>query len=116
MKLAVKRDKNIVEIYTNWSHGYLNVYVKTNTPFFNYDTCFNGTSVNEAFLICSSTSNFFTTIFEPNSTSESIIQRTNFDLRMSYGIVTKGHGGELHLNSAENEGSVFTVTLPTNNL
>lgn len=50
MKLAVKRDKKIVEIYTNWSHGYLNVYVKTITPFFNYDTCFNGTSVNEAFL------------------------------------------------------------------
>ena len=68
MKLAVKRENQVLEIYTKWLLGYINVYLTTHTYIFNDDTCFNGTSVNKLSLIISSTSNFFTTIFEPGST------------------------------------------------
>ncbi|MDP2524890.1 hypothetical protein [Maribacter dokdonensis] len=68
MKLAVKRENQVIEINTNWLLGYINVYLPTHTYIFNDDTCFNGTSVKKVFFIISSTSNFFTTIFEPGST------------------------------------------------
>ena len=68
MKLAVKRENKVVEIYTKWLLGYLNFYAKTDTSSFDYAIYFIGTSDNETFLTRSSTSNFFTTIFEPGST------------------------------------------------
>ncbi|WP_047245017.1 hypothetical protein [Maribacter thermophilus] len=68
MKPAVKVEKQVLEVYNKWLYSYLNGDVKTNTSIFNVDTCFTGTSVNEAFLICSTTSNFFTTIIELGST------------------------------------------------
>ena len=68
MKLAVKREKHVIEIYTKWLLDYLNVYVTTNTYILNNDTCFNSTSVNKVFLINASTSHFFTNIFESGST------------------------------------------------
>ncbi|APA63029.1 hypothetical protein YQ22_00915 [Maribacter sp. 1_2014MBL_MicDiv] len=69
MKLAVKRENQVIEITTNWLLGYINVYLTTHTYIFNDDTCFNGTSVKKVFLIISSTSNFFRTIFELGSTN-----------------------------------------------
>ena len=69
MKLAVKRENQVIEIYTKWLHDYLNVYVTTHTYILNDDTCFNGTSVKKVFFIISSTSNFFRTIFELGSTN-----------------------------------------------
>ncbi|WP_405396516.1 hypothetical protein [Maribacter sp. Asnod2-G09] len=69
MKLAVKREKQIVEDYNTWLPSYLNDDVKSYATIFNYNTCFNGTSVKEVFLIRSSTSNFFRTIFELGSTN-----------------------------------------------
>lgn len=68
MKPVVKVEKQIVEIYNKWLLAYLNTYAKTNTSIFNDETCFNGTSVNKVFLIIASTSNFFTAIFESDST------------------------------------------------
>lgn len=68
MKLALKGEKQVIEIYTKWLLDYLNVYVTTNTYILNNDNCFNGTSVNKVFLIIASTSHFFTTIFELGST------------------------------------------------
>ncbi|TDT40619.1 hypothetical protein CLV90_3468 [Maribacter spongiicola] len=68
MKLAVKRENQVIEIYTKWLLDYLNFYLTTNTYILNEDNCFNGTSVNKVFLILSSTSNFITTIFESGST------------------------------------------------
>jgi signal transduction histidine kinase len=36
---------------------------------------------------------------------------------MSYDIITKGHGGELEVNTKEGEGSVFKISIPlTQNL
>jgi signal transduction histidine kinase len=31
---------------------------------------------------------------------------------MSYDIITKGHGGELKVETKENEGTTFTIILP----
>ncbi|KSA12135.1 hypothetical protein [Maribacter dokdonensis] len=69
MKLALKRENQVIEINTKWLLGYINVYQTTHTYIFNDDTCFNGTSVNKLSLIISSTSNFFRTIFELGSTN-----------------------------------------------
>jgi len=35
-------------------------------------------------------------------------------LSLSYDIVTKGHGGELKVETKEGAGSTFTILLPTN--
>jgi len=69
MKLAVKGEKQVVEVYNTWLPSYLNDDVKPYATIFNNDNCFNGTSVNKVFLIRSSTSNFFRTIFELGSTN-----------------------------------------------
>jgi len=51
-------------------------------------------------------------IFQPFFTTKPIGQGTGLGLSLSYDIVTKGHGGELKVKTAENEGSEFIVTLP----
>ena len=37
---------------------------------------------------------------------------TGLGLSMSYDIVTKGHGGELKVETKEGEGSTFVILLP----
>ena len=51
-------------------------------------------------------------IFQPFFTTKPTGQGTGLGLSMSYDIVTKGHGGEIKVETEENNGSVFTITLP----
>ncbi len=50
-------------------------------------------------------------IFQPFFTTKPTGQGTGLGLSMSYDIVTKGHGGEIKVETEENNGSVFTITL-----
>jgi signal transduction histidine kinase len=51
-------------------------------------------------------------IFQPFFTTKPTGQGTGLGLSLAYDIVTKGHGGELKVETKEGEGSEFTVQLP----
>ncbi len=51
-------------------------------------------------------------IFQPFFTTKPSGQGTGLGLSMSYEIITKGHGGELKVETRENEGTIFTISLP----
>ena len=50
-------------------------------------------------------------IFQPFFTTKPSGQGTGLGLSLSYDIV-KAHGGEIRVETSENEGSVFTILLP----
>jgi signal transduction histidine kinase len=50
-------------------------------------------------------------IFQPFFTTKPTGQGTGLGLSLSYDIVTKGHGGELKVNTKEGEGSEFTIII-----
>jgi two-component system NtrC family sensor kinase len=54
-------------------------------------------------------------IFQPFFTTKPTGQGTGLGLSLAYDIVTKGHGGEIELESAEGEGTTFVVKLPIQN-
>jgi two-component system NtrC family sensor kinase len=54
-------------------------------------------------------------IFQPFFTTKPTGQGTGLGLSLSYDIVTKGHAGELEVDSTEGEGSTFIITLPLDN-
>ncbi len=51
-------------------------------------------------------------IFQPFFTTKPTGQGTGLGLSLSYDIVTKGHGGELKVETKEGEGTTFIVVLP----
>lgn len=51
-------------------------------------------------------------IFEPFFTTKPTGQGTGLGLSMSYDIITKGHNGELQVESSENQGTTFIIILP----
>ncbi|HPE57497.1 MAG TPA: ATP-binding protein [Bacteroidales bacterium] len=51
-------------------------------------------------------------IFQPFFTTKPTGQGTGLGLSMSYDIITKGHGGEITVESQAGEGTEFIVTLP----
>lgn len=51
-------------------------------------------------------------IFNPFFTTKPTGQGTGLGLSLSYDIITKGHGGELKVETKEGEGSEFVVQLP----
>ncbi len=51
-------------------------------------------------------------IFEPFFTTKPAGKGTGLGLSMSYDIVTKGHGGELKVETKEGEGTTFIIELP----
>ncbi len=53
-------------------------------------------------------------IFQPFFTTKPTGQGTGLGLSLSYDIITKGHGGSLKVETNENEGSVFIISLPVN--
>ncbi|GAA4455852.1 hypothetical protein GCM10023189_24200 [Nibrella saemangeumensis] len=54
-------------------------------------------------------------IYQPFFTTKPTGQGTGLGLSLSYDIVTKGHGGEMIVDSQENTYTEFVVTLPTSN-
>ncbi|WP_421800559.1 sensor histidine kinase [Haliscomenobacter sp.] len=54
-------------------------------------------------------------IFQPFFTTKPTGQGTGLGLSLAYDIITKGHGGKIHLESTENQGSTFTIELPLTN-
>jgi two-component system, NtrC family, sensor kinase len=53
-------------------------------------------------------------IFQPFFTTKPTGQGTGLGLSLSYDIVTKGHGGELKVETKEGEGTTFIVSIPVN--
>jgi signal transduction histidine kinase len=51
-------------------------------------------------------------IFQPFFTTKPSGQGTGLGLSMSYDIITKGHGGELRVETKEQEGTTFIINLP----
>lgn len=51
-------------------------------------------------------------VFQPFFTTKPTGEGTGLGLSMSYDIVTKSHGGELHVKSIEGEGTEFEIILP----
>ena len=51
-------------------------------------------------------------IFQPFFTTKPTGEGTGLGLSLAYDIVTKGHGGTMEVESAEGQGSEFTVRLP----
>lgn len=54
-------------------------------------------------------------IFQPFFTTKPTGQGTGLGLSLSYDIVTKGHGGELKVETKEGDGTTFIILLPANN-
>ena len=54
-------------------------------------------------------------IFQPFYTTKPTGQGTGLGLSLAYDIVTKGHGGELKVETKEGSGAVFTIQLPYTN-
>lgn len=50
--------------------------------------------------------------FQPFFTTKPSGEGTGLGLSLSYDLVTKGHGGEMQLESKEGEGAKFTIQLP----
>jgi two-component system NtrC family sensor kinase len=51
-------------------------------------------------------------IFQPFFTTKPTGQGTGLGLSLAYDIITKGHGGELKVNTREGDGSEFIISLP----
>lgn len=51
-------------------------------------------------------------VFQPFFTTKPSGEGTGLGLSLSYDLVTKGHGGELKVESKEGEGAKFTIQLP----
>ncbi len=53
-------------------------------------------------------------IFQPFFTTKPTGQGTGLGLSLSYDIITKAHGGEIKVETKENEYTEFIIQLPAN--
>jgi two-component system NtrC family sensor kinase len=51
-------------------------------------------------------------VFEPFFTTKDVGKGTGLGLSIVYEIITKNHHGEIHVESAEGEGTCFTIKIP----
>ena len=51
-------------------------------------------------------------IFQPFFTTKPTGEGTGLGLSMSYDIITKGHGGELDVETEEGKGTSFSIKIP----
>jgi signal transduction histidine kinase len=51
-------------------------------------------------------------IYQPFFTTKPTGEGTGLGLSLSYDIITKGHGGELKVETVEGQGSEFIIQLP----
>jgi signal transduction histidine kinase len=51
-------------------------------------------------------------IFQPFFTTKPTGEGTGLGLSMSYDIISKGHGGDLQMQTSDEEGTVFKIVLP----
>jgi two-component system, NtrC family, sensor kinase len=58
------------------------------------------------------TKGVITKIFQPFFTTKPTGEGTGLGLSLSYEIITKGHGGEIKVNSTDGEGTEFVITFP----
>ncbi len=59
--------------------------------------------------------NLLDKIFQPFFTTKPTGEGTGLGLSLSYDIITKGHGGEIMVETKEGEGTAFSIQLPINN-
>jgi ligand-binding sensor domain-containing protein/signal transduction histidine kinase len=81
-----------VEVSTRLIHGHLEIRVKD-----------NGTGMSEVVKH---------KIFQPFFTTKPAGKGTGLGLSLSYDIITKGHGGELLVESVEGESTEFIIEIP----
>ncbi|WP_242917830.1 sensor histidine kinase [Pontibacter liquoris] len=81
-----------VEVYTSHSQEHVEIKIRD-----------NGTGIPEALR---------SKVFQPFFTTKPTGQGTGLGLSISYDIITKGHGGELLVDSVEGEYTEFTIVLP----
>ncbi len=53
-------------------------------------------------------------IYQPFFTTKPAGEGTGLGLSLSYDIITKGHGGEMKVETEEGEGATFIIRIPTN--
>jgi signal transduction histidine kinase len=53
-----------------------------------------------------------TKIFQPFYTTKPTGEGTGLGLSLSYDIITKGHNGEIKVETKEGEGTTFIIVLP----
>jgi signal transduction histidine kinase len=51
-------------------------------------------------------------VFQPFFTTKPSGEGTGLGLSLSYDIITKGHGGEIKVETKEGEGAEFIIQLP----
>lgn len=81
-----------VILSTKWSYNHVKIYVKD-----------NGNGIPDSIK---------DKIFQPFFTTKPTGEGTGLGLSLSYDIITKGHGGNLIVETIENEGSRFIIQLP----
>ncbi len=54
-----------------------------------------------------------TKIFDPFFTTKEVDKGTGQGLAIAHDVVTKKHNGTIKVDSVENEGTVFTISIPT---
>ena len=58
----------------------------------------------------------FRSIFQPFFTTKPAGEGTGLGLSLSYDIITKGHAGELKVETKEGEGSTFIIQIPNHSV
>lgn len=84
-----------IQVITKWENGKVELCVKD-----------NGTGIPQ---------NVVDKIYQPFFTTKPSGQGTGLGLSLSYDIITKGHGGELNVQTKEGDGTRFTISLPLQN-